>query len=481
MKRVILISFFISIASFTVMAQNAVDALRYSTVGYGGTARFSSMGGAFGAIGADFSSISTNPAGLGLFKSSEFTVTPSLYHSITKSNYFGNNTEDDKYNFNINNAGIVLTAEFPDRLGTDGWRNVQFGFGFNRLLNFNNNVYINGFNDNNSLLTGYTEYANQNGIYNNSPEELAYNANLLFYDSTTNKYYCDMPNGGVDQQKSIYTEGSMNEVVMGLGANYSDKLYLGFSIGFPYFRYYQESLYTEYDTENRNQYFKSLKLREELETSGSGINIKAGMIFRFTDWMRLGAAYHSPTFFTNMKDTWRSNMQSQFDSVIANQNVSSPYGEFDYELTTPQKFLGSVAFVIGQFAILSAEYQYVDYTEAKLRPNGDFIDANSDIRNSYTSQNIYKVGAEYRYSQFSFRGGYAMYDSPFANNLNDGKRTSISFGLGFKEADYYLDFAFVNTTSNEDYYLYDPIVMESPISHNKYNQNSMMLTLGYKF
>jgi hypothetical protein len=481
MKRLFVI-LLITILFTSVYAQNAVDALRYSNVGYGGSSRFTAMGGAFGAIGADFSTISTNPAGLGLFKSSEFTVTPSLYHAITESKYLGNTTEDDEYNFNIQNAGIVLTAEFPDRLGTDGWRNVQFGFGMNRLLNFNNSMYMNGFNENSSLLTGYTQYANDNGIYTNSPEELAYRANLLFYDSATNQYYCDMPDGGVQQLKSIYTEGSMNEVVMGLAANYSDKLYLGISIGFPYFRYYQESAYEETDVDQKNDYFKSLTLREQLETTGSGINIKAGMIFRVADWIRLGAAYHSPTFFTSMKDSWRSNMQSEFDSVVQDMNVSSPYGEFDYELTTPQKLLGSVAFVLGQSAIVSAEYQYVDYSSAKMRPNADFIDVNSDIKSIYKAQNIFKFGAEYRYSQFSFRGGYAMYDSPFADNLNDGKRTSISFGLGFKEADYYLDCAFVTTKSEEDYYLYyAPDGYDQPVSTNKLTANSIMLTLGYKF
>jgi hypothetical protein len=117
-----------------------------------------------------------------------------------------------------------------------------------------------------------------------------------------------------------------------------------------------------------------------------------------------------------------------------------------------------------------------------MRPNADFISVNSDIRNSYKAQNIFKFGAEYRYAQFSFRGGYAMYDSPFANNLNDGKRTSISFGLGFKESDYYLDCAFVTTKSNEDYYpYYVPEGVEQAVSNNKFTTNSIMLTLGYKF
>ena len=106
----------------SVFAQNATDALRYSSVNYFGTARSMAMGGAFGAVGADFSVMSTNPAGLGLYKTAEFTVTPFISLAETKSGYFGSAASDDKYNFAFSSVGGVLAAEYPNRLETPGDR-----------------------------------------------------------------------------------------------------------------------------------------------------------------------------------------------------------------------------------------------------------------------------------------------------------------------------------------------------------------------
>jgi hypothetical protein len=479
MKKISLFFALITI-SLSVFTQTATDALRYSTVNYFGTTRSMTMGGAFGAVGADFSVLSTNPAGLGLYKTSEVSFTPLVSQAQTKSGLFGKSATDDRYNFAFSSAGGVLTAEYPNRLETPGWRFVQFGFGINRLLDFNNRILMEGFNDNNSLLTGYVEYANMYGVNKNSPEELAEKANLIFEEEGT--FYSDMPNGGVLQRKSISTEGSMNEVVLSAAANYSDKLYVGITLGFPYIRYYEQSVYTETDVENRNEYFRSFTLREQLETTSTGFNIKAGVIARPVDWLRLGVAYHSPTFFTNMNDVWSSQIDSYFDKDIENKSVSSRLGEFSYELTTPMKAIGSMALLIGQFGMVSAEYQFTDYRDARMRPTGEFYEVNDAIQGSYKAQNIFRFGTEWRYGPFSVRGGYAMYESPFANNINDGERKSYSFGLGYRESDFFMDLGFVQTKMSEKYFLYNPMNgTDMPVAKNDYTATHLMMTLGFKF
>jgi len=463
-------------------AQNATDALRYSSVNYFGSARFTAMGGAFGALGADFSTLSTNPAGLGLYKTSEVVFSPFVYNTQTKASYFGTRASDDKYNFSFTNMGGVLTAEYPNRLDLPGWRYVQFGFGYNRLLDFNNRIFMEGFNDQNSLLTSYVEYANRYGVQTNSPEELAEKANLIFYDDITKRYYCDMPNGGVLQRKSISTEGSMNEIVLSAAANYSDKLYLGVTFGFPTFRYYEESLYSESDVENRNEYFRSFTLRQQLETTGTGFNLKAGLIARPVDWLRVGLAYHSPTFFTNMHDTWSSQIDSYFDKEVQDKSVTSRLGEYDYELTAPSKVIGSAAVFIGKMGLISADYQFVDYRNAKMRPTGDFIDVNNSIENSFSTQNIIRVGTEWRFGPFSTRAGYSLYESPYANNINDGERKTWSLGIGYRESNFYLDLAYARTTTSEKYFLYDPMNGNpSPASTLNFTGNTAVMTLGFKF
>src|SRR3954466_4771231 len=102
MKKItfILVGFSIYIPSL-IFAQSDIDALRYSQSSLTGTARYVSMGGAFGALGADFSSLSYNPAGIGLYRKSEFTFTPSIYAEKTTSDFLGTSGSDSKFNFNI--------------------------------------------------------------------------------------------------------------------------------------------------------------------------------------------------------------------------------------------------------------------------------------------------------------------------------------------------------------------------------------------
>lgn len=483
MKRInlLMIATLLSISS---LAQNAADALRYSSVSYTGTARFASMGGAFGALGGDFSTLSVNPAGIAVYKTSEAVFTPALYRGKTESSFFGKMGEDEKYNFNIASAGVILTGDIPNRLDQPDWRNVQFGFGINRLADYNNRMMLNGFNAGSSLLTSYVEYANTFGVFEDSPEELAYRADLIYYDSTDGLYHNDMPHGGIDQMKSVTTEGYMNEIVLSAGANYNDKIYVGLTLGIPYFNYYESSTYTETDIEHRNEFFKSFTLREELETSGTGINAKLGVIARPVNWFRIGVAYHTPTFYTSIKDTWSSTIDSYFDKEISDKHVSSRIGQYEYDLTTPSKLIGSVAFLFGNMGSISADYQFVDYGNARFRPTADFMDVNNDIGYSYKSQNIIRIGGEYRYGAFNFRGGFGYADSPYDHKINDGAKISYSAGIGFRDQYYFIDFAWVHSQQTQDYYPYtlmnttDYAVTKSV---NDISSETFLLTFGFKF
>ncbi|MCD4745380.1 MAG: hypothetical protein K8R58_03690, partial [Bacteroidales bacterium] len=101
MKKKSLIVLFVTLYSLSLFAQNDVDALRYSKITFGGSARYMALSGAFGALGADFSTLSTNPAGIGLYKKSEFSITPSFYIGQTSSEYNDFTLDDSKYNFNL--------------------------------------------------------------------------------------------------------------------------------------------------------------------------------------------------------------------------------------------------------------------------------------------------------------------------------------------------------------------------------------------
>jgi hypothetical protein len=465
--------------SAVTFGQNAMDALRYSNLTYSGTARFSGMSGAFSAVGADFSVLSTNPAGMGLFKTSDFTVTPSLYFSSTESEYFGNLRSDDSYAFNFNNLGVVLTMTYPNRLEEAGWRNVQFGFGVNRINDFHGRMFFEGFNPNNSMLTQMVADANLYGIPDGSITDMAYQANLIFEDG--GEYFSDMQEGDVYQRQTSESSGAMNEMVFSVSGNYSDRLYVGVTLGMPIIRYYYDAVYTEEDSEGKNPYFQSMQFTESIETRGTGINGKFGLIFRATDFLRLGAAIHTPTYFGSMQDRWRYSMSSAFDSLYDNQYVDSPYSEYNYEMVTPWRAMGGLAFIFGTNGMLSADYEYVDYSGAKLRPSGEFYDQNQAISDTYTSQHKLRVGTEWRYGPFSFRGGYAYETSPYKDTeINDAAVSSFSLGLGYRYQQFAMDLSFVQASSTQKYYPYY-VSSNRPVVTNDISNTSIALTLGYKF
>ena len=230
MKRILVTVITLIVGIVSLKAQNEIDALRYSRLTPAGTARFVAMGGAFGALGADFSTLSNNPAGIGLYRSSEVTITPTIFIGSTESTYFTDFNEDERYNFNLGNIGIVMVSNPALRNPSSEWKNIQFGFGLNRLANFNNRVVIDGFNESSSYLTPYINYANENNLSLNDLDDfgsgLAYDTYLMGYDSASGKYWIDMPDGNVLQRKTMETSGSINEMVFTVGANYNDRVYL---------------------------------------------------------------------------------------------------------------------------------------------------------------------------------------------------------------------------------------------------------------
>jgi hypothetical protein len=492
MKRSGIVMIILLASVLIVRSQNAVDALRYSKINIGGTARYMGLGGAFGSLGADFTSSSVNPAGLGLYKSSEFTITPSLFFAKTSSVYNGMTGQDLRSNFYLGDAGMVMTSKLNSKPGQPGWKYVQFATGVNRLKDFNYRIDIRGTNNQNSLLDTYLESANSinyNDIEQDPNGDYAFDLNpawwtfLLDTIAPYNNLYTDpIPAGSnILQSKTISTRGSMNEWVFSIGANYNDRLYLGATIGLPWIRYYESSVYTESDYTNSINDFKQFNRYEDLETRGNGFNFKFGFIYRISDMFRIGGAIHTPSWFSNMRDSWTVSMNSYFDNGD-NYSKSSPAGNYHYTLTTPLRATGSLGIIFGNAGLISADYEFANYGTARLDGSDyNFGMENTDIRNSYRSTHQIRLGTEWRYNIFSFRGGYNYTTSPYKNSINDGKSMAFSLGLGMKQSWFFLDLAYVYSIMKEDYYLYSSQTVYTNPVKNDYRTNNVLLTLGAKF
>ena len=295
-------------------------------------------------------------------------------------------------------------------------------------------------------------------------------------------YYSIFPDSAVVRQhKFVETSGSMSETVISLGGNYGNRIYIGGTIGIPRGRYVEESNYTEIDDKDSISPFRDYTYSTNLTTRAKGINFKFGMIYRITDWVRVGGALHSPSFFS-MDDSYSNSVTVSYDAYYAPYTASSPEGIYEYKLTTPMRAIGSLGFIIKKKAMLNADYEFVDYSTARLRSSPMvFNEMNTNIRNKYTQATNLRVGGEYRLDPLSLRAGFAFYGSPYKAgvNLDEADRMSFSGGIGFRENNYFIDFAFAHTQYSENYYLYDPAI-SSPVK-NDFSNSNFLLTIGWKY
>jgi hypothetical protein len=485
MKRSIIILGLLFII-LPIFSQTVDDALRYSQQYYQGTARNMAMGGSFGALGSDFSVASTNPAGMALYRSSEFSFTPEISSLRVGSTYNNMYNEDSRSILDLSNLGYVSTKS----MGRGPWKYFQFSMGMNRLNNFNSNKSMQGENLQNSRLDVYVEQAN--GVnysqLDNPNGDYAFDLYPAWYlylvdtvPGTTNQYYSPVPYAGTMQKQTIRTKGSTNEWLMSVSANYDNKLFIGATMGLPFIRYYSESIYSENDVADTIPFFNSWSVKENLSTSGWGINLKLGVIYQPIEWLRIGGAFHTPTYYWSMRDTWYTTHNADLEWTDP-ATVSSITGNYEYSLSTPMRLLGDFAVIIAKVGTISAEYEYVDYSTSKFSARGyGFGDVNSDVRQSFNTTHNLRIGTEWRIDKLSVRGGYALYANPYSNDLNDGSRQSFSFGLGYSFGYSSLDFAYVRWLKNEDYYMYSSENYQPNQVENEYLGQHFALTLRSRF
>jgi len=476
------------VVSTQVVAQSEIDVLRYSQQHYTGTARASAMGGAFGALGADFSVLSTNPAGIGMYKKSEFVLTPNIDSSFTSATYQKEMSSDSRYNIGFNNYGMVLAFNTSKKSQENGWMNIQFAFGMNKTATFNNRINIEGNNIESSIMDVYYENAKGKtpSELNEFDTKLAWDAFLLDDPDTLGyvSYYTPF-DGHVKQSKSITQRGAINEMVFTLGGNYKDFIYLGATIGVPYLRYVERSTYEEVELDNwYGNDFESLKIQDIIRTTGTGINLKLGMIVRPTDWLRLGGALHTPSYFyldDSFKRTLSAAYTNEFASYSNNEKINSPQNLYNFSVVTPMRAIGSVAFVLGDKGLISADYELVNYPEAGLYSGDEgFNDENDAIASKYVSQKNLRIGGELNLNPIMLRAGYNLYGSPFKNEDELGVYTSYSLGFGYRKDNYFYDFAYVISDYSENYNLYS-------FNEKEYNaklniqRSKLVFTVGARF
>lgn len=520
MKKLSLIIAALTLCGSVAFSQNMLDAYRFGQTQVQGTARSMSMGNAFGALGGDITSLTLNPAGIAVYKSSEAVATLNLSNSHAKTNWLGTEEKKGKTKFNFDN--IAYVAYFPT--GRDeGLVSWNAGFSYNRVKNFNREYRMNT----SKLTNGISDYA-ANVAAGASADDLFETNNYDPYESQNWLSVVTYMSGIIDGDRNFYNpyknesykmdyaglslreKGSIDQYNISFGLNFSEVFLFGATLAITDINYELKSFYDEsYDKDNYYQFDNGLK------TDGNGYGVNLGVIVRPADFLRLGVSYNSPVWY-KMTDTYKTEAFSSFYtnnmSSVSEWEAGTPGGVYtDYELRSPDKWLFSAAFVVGHYGLLSVDYELTNYRNMKLYDhNGDerdFVEHNADIRNNFNWGNTVRLGAEARITpQFSIRAGGTYTVSPMKDKLKNGDievytvgalphytvdkgNHSFSIGLGYRfTPQFYLDLACVATTYKEDAYLFSTMYnangtvrLQSDPATLKTNRTQTSLTVGYKF
>ncbi|MGA1581995.1 MAG: hypothetical protein ACO4CH_01905 [Saprospiraceae bacterium] len=491
------IRFFIALmllcVAASLQAQSVRDALRYSKTSPGFTARSLGVGGSLGSLGADLSVLTTNPAGLAWYRSSEISITPGVAGLSAKSRLttgLANPEESESVtSFILGNAGLVIHSR-PKQ--PSKWRTFNFAASLSRTASFRRELYYTGESPG-SMTDRFVELAN--GYL---PEELeqidpfeAYPAWQVFAidnpDPDAPRTYVNdfAAQPSVMRSQSLVERGSIMELALSFATNYDEKLMLGATIGFPLLNYEYRSAYNETDIDSIDV-FEALDFNEQLDTRGIGVNLRLGFIYRASQLVRVGLAFHTPSWIS-MDDTWSTTIAFLNDVNFERLEAESPIGEFSYNLATPWRVIGSAGMVFGASGFLTAEVEYLDYGSANFNftkndPSfqGEESSVNRQIDDQLGSAIAVRVGGEMAWEVFRFRAGLGLQQSPFQDDrsLNE----SIHFGLGIRENGFFLDLGYRYFNMKEGYV---PYTLVSPSRQQQVdlttNRSDFLLTLGFRF
>ncbi len=485
-------------------AQVPADALRFSSNEVLGTARNVGVGGSIGALGADFSVLSTNPAGLAAFRRSEFTVTPSFFLNNTASTLDGSNagaTNKNKLAFNINNIGFVIS-----KVGRNpNWKTTNLGIGLNRIANFQQTINYNG-----ATTGSYIDFFQESSIdvlpqdLNNFTTGLAFDSEAL-YDIDDDLFYeTDVElneNALLTKTETIKRGGGINELSLSYAGNFKERLMIGASIGFPFLSYREEKVYKEEDLADEVPFYRELQFDEDLTTTGSGVNLKLGIILRLNQMIRLGGAVHTPTKFT-LTDVYSTKFLYDYvnDENDGPVESSSPESEFQYDFRTPWRFMGNVGFIIKRSGFISAEVEYLKYNGAEFdlvqndnsQSTSDFqTDLNNQIASIYQSAINMRLGGEYAVKTLRFRAGVTLSGTPYADsyiqeNSNirgiGDMRTTYAAGIGIRKERFFMDLALrlANRESTYTPYSVTDFYPQNSVATSSF-RGHLMFTYGFKF
>lgn len=511
MKKIITVIYTLSFVIGAVSAQSVYDGVKIADKDLNGTARFVGMGGAMGALGGDITTMGTNPAGIGIYRSNDVMTSFSYSAYGMESKYEGQKSTIDKNRWSFDNIGVVFATKIGNQTPL---RYVNFGFNYKRSKSFYKNMSMSGMmgvveNPSNPGSPYYVSQTNsmalqatdaERYVWDNSRQHLDFDlANRIFSDPDAGWLGALGYQGGlterdrIDNEPDLYVpflpvepssvfnsreKGGIDQYDFNVSFNINDRVYLGLTIG-AYDVDYDK--YSGYDESYKRGEGYSLESYNNI--SGSGFDVKMGLILRPFEYspFRIGFAVHTPTFYKLTYSTsaivtndYRDAKTDELKRIIVDTYDYVGDMKRDYRLVTPWKYNVSLGYTVGTSLALGAEYEYEDYSTMKFKYSsndggGDMEFENAEVKNCLKGEHTFRIGAEYKViPEFAFRLGYNYSSAVFrdeavkyipSNSLitdtdfsNKRSQSNYTLGIGYRGKMFYADLAYQLSTYKENFY-----------------------------
>lgn len=507
-----------ALVSVPALAQETYENAKLVGNDLNGTARYVGMGGAMEALGADISTISSNPAGIGLFRKNEFDVSAGAVFQHEAPSY----TTGDKSHASFDQVGFVWASR--------GDQNsfVNFAFNYHKSKNFD---FILGAanklsNASSNKLT-YQKYRNGyfSSDYNDAYKTTVDYLNLQGFNMETDKANYVANSYQMDRENYGY----IGDYDFNVSANLEDMVYLGITLGYKDVNYRHRGVYSESLVgDNQNS---TVRYADARTIDGDGIDIKFGVIVRPIEEsaFRFGAYVQSPTWYD-------LTMKTQ-SSIQGSLNDRSEPESYDFKITTPWRFGFSLGHTVANCLAIGATYEYADYGATKTRINDgveysydpydwygyyDYYETshkdkymNDHTKETLKGVSLLKLGLEYKvipslairlgynyesakYNKDAGKGVYASgdlvpsegtYYTSSADYTNWKSTNRFTCGLGYYVKNWRIDLAYQYSAQSGEFYPFASYVDATDVSEDniptmtevKNNRSQLLFTLGYRF
>lgn len=508
------------------------DMYTLSQVNFGfGTARSMAMAGAFTSLGGDLSSMGINPAGLGMYRSNDVSISPMMgfNNASTNASSWGDNSLS---RFSMANLGVALNLYEGS---SSGVTSLTLAIGYNRVADLNYNY---GFSSQSapsaapyrSIVDAFSRQIGQGQVFPDSAGALNYDYGTAYYWGgilAYNGYLLDVEqdeigpywtsanslgaNASVGHTVGMESRGSIGEYDVAMGMNIGNKLYIGATIGMQIVNwdrqlfYGEDYLYSSIPVDSAGNPLsapaKYMDYNQAIKIDGTGINFKAGVIYRPIPSLRLGVAVHTPTYYS-LDRSYQAYMGTNFNAAGDTTPVLDDVGMNAWDFTSPTRLMFGASYSLGNVAVLSVDYERDWYNGIRVKgiPSGfDYTKQRyrEEFKDNFKGSNVLRIGAEVKpLPMVALRAGYGIADGMLRNDKSlyynrplTYRTECLSAGVGVAFGRTTIDLGYQHLTNKQtDYMLYYALHTPtgtfdtaSPMYRTDLKRDYVILTLGYKF